>query len=181
MNIFRDKRMVRSLLLLSWPVLLLFFGIWLWASLELPQAGDTPPPRNKVTDPEPVGLKRLFESFHMEAFKVALVSNNPFYYPVPAPPPPPPAPPPPVPTTKAHKLHYKGFFTTTHGDKFVYLGVDDAVKLQRVGDLIVEDLYLMEIEPKKLLLKTGENSVSEMALELPFDIPQSPQVPLKKS
>jgi hypothetical protein len=61
------------------------------------------------------------------------------------------------------------------------LGVDDAVKLQRVGDLIVEDLFLMEIEPKKLLLKTGENSVSEMTLELPFDTPQSPQVPLKKS
>jgi hypothetical protein len=50
-----------------------------------------------------------------------------------------------------------------------------------VGDLIVEDLFLMEIEPKKLLLKTGENSVSEMTLELPFDTPQSPQVPLKKS
>ena len=181
MNIFRDKRLVRSLLLLSWPVLLLFFGIWLWASLELPQAGAPSTPRNKMTDPEPVGLKRLFDSIHMESFKVALASNNPFYYPVPAPPPPPPAPPPPVPTTKAHNLHYKGFFTTTHGDKFVYLGVDNAVKLQRVGDLIVEDLFLMEIEPKKLLLKTGEKSVSEMTLELPFDVPQSPQVPLKKS
>lgn len=181
MNIFRDKRLIRSLFLLSWPVLLLFLGIWLWAPLELPQAGAPPIPRNKMTDPELVGLKRLFDSTYAESFKVALASNNPFYYPVPAPPPPPPAPPPPVPTTKAHNLHYKGFFTTTHGDKFVYLGVDDAVKLQRVGDLIVEDLYLMEIEPKKLLFKTGENSVSEMTLDLPFDIPQSPQVPLKKS
>ena len=78
MNIFRDKRMVRSLLLLSWPVLLLFFGIWLWASLELPQAGAPSTPRNKMTDPEPVGLKRLFDSTYAESFKVAVASNNPF-------------------------------------------------------------------------------------------------------
>lgn len=180
MKPLQDKRLIRSLLLLSWPILLLSLGVWLWVSFELPQMGAPSAITNKIAEPEPIGLRRLFDYSYLQSFKAAYVSNNPYYYPVPAPPPPPPAPPPPAPTTKPHKLHYKGFFTTTHGDKFVYLSVDDDVKLQRVGDLIVEDLYLLEIEPRKLLLKTGENSISEMTLELPFDVPQSPEVPLRK-
>ena len=59
-------------------------------------------------------------------------------------------------------------------------GVGDTVALVSAGNLIVEDLYLREISHNKLILKTGENSLSELTLELPFDTPVTSEIPLKK-
>lgn len=179
MNPFQDKRFARAVLLLGWTLALLLGMIWLWVSIK-PVQIQPPAIHGKLAEPAPKGMNQLFDKHYLDSLKAAYVSNNPFYYPVPAPPAPPPAPPPPAPTTQAHKLHYKGFFTTTHGDKFVYLSVDDALKLMRVGELVVEDLHLQEIDSSKLTLKTGDNSLSELVLELPFDVAQTPQVPLKK-
>ena len=179
MSSFQDKRYLYSLFPLIWIIILavLLFSLWL---VHRPANLTAPTMSDKIVNPAPENLLLLYDKTYIDSLKIASVSNNPYYYPVPAPPPAPPPPPPPAPTTKQYSFNYKGFFTTTHGDKFVYLGVGDTVALVSAGNLIVEDLYLREIFHNKLILKTGENSLSELTLELPFDTPVTSEIPLKK-
>ena len=111
MKPLQDKRLIRSLLLLSWPILLLSLGVWLWVSFELPQMGAPSAITNKIAEPEPIGLRRLFDHSYLKSFKAAYVSNNPYYYPVPAPPPPPPGIIPglplPCPAEQQHRHHQR--------------------------------------------------------------------------
>ena len=179
MNLFNDNRFVHTFFLFIWIMILMVLIFQTLSPKSLPEL-PVPSLKGKIKNPSPEGLKELFNENYYSSIAPAILSNNPFYYPVPPPPPEPPAPETPPPVSKQYKLHYKGFFTSTHGDKLIYLSVDDVSGLKSVGNLIIEDLYLIAITPTHITLKTGENSLSELNIDVLFDQPITADIPLKK-
>ncbi|MDA7510990.1 hypothetical protein N8766_04460 [bacterium] len=63
----------------------------------------------------------------------------------------PPKPPPPKKAqTRKFKITFQGFYTTSTEDQKAFIMVDDQFKSVRVGEKVVEDLFLLSLERSKI-------------------------------
>jgi hypothetical protein len=94
--------------------------------------------------------------------------HNPFFPNIIQPPVPPP------PKTRMVDLTYRGFFTTSHGEKYAYVAVDDQLVVGGVGTHVVADWRVADIELVNLTLKDGGTNQTL----LPFELKRSLEIPL---
>jgi hypothetical protein len=81
---------------------------------------------------------------------------------------------PPTPKTRMVDLTYRGFFATSHGEKYAYVAVGDQLVVGGVGTKVVADWRVADIDLVNLTLKDGGTNQTL----LPFDLKRSLEIPL---
>ena len=103
-------------------------------------------------------IESLFDRLPIEKLTEASPNDSAFFtrYFEPAPAPPKPPPPPPKPKTKKYQITFQGFYTTSAEDQKAFILINDTFKSLRVGETVIDDLILMELDKTAVMIGNAE-------------------------
>lgn len=103
-------------------------------------------------------IESLFDRLPIEKLTEASPTDSAFFtrHFEPLPEPPKPLPPPPKPKTKEYQITFQGFYTTSNEDQKAFIMINDTFKSLRVGETVIDDLILMELDQASVLIGNAE-------------------------
>jgi hypothetical protein len=113
-------------------------------------------------------INDIFGDITLQGKTPMVNAGNPFYFPQIQPQVPPP------PKTRKVNLVFRGFFTTTHGDKYAYVVVDEKLMVGPIGSKLVGNLSIADITAQGLAVKSD----APKETILPFNLPQTIEIPI---